>query len=247
MDWLVYVMFLASAVAGYSLGNISTAYLIGMAVARKDVRKYGSKSAGTTNVMRMLGTGLGIVTFLGDVLKGGIAALVGVVLAGEIGGVIAGVSAVVGHNWPVSLNFKGGKGIATTAGMLLVLFPIETSILFAVALVLIIVTRIVSIGSLLGVLMVTATVIVRNLTHLTHEIKALADNINLVSRMEGDLPARIAIYIGMGLVFILAYVSHRENIVRLLTGKERKLKFRKMPRLFRRSKADEHDTGAGKA
>lgn len=241
MDWLFYLMLAISAVAGYFLGNISTGYIISMAISRKDVRKYGSHSAGSTNMMRMYGAGVGAATFAGDVLKGAIAAFIGLILAGEVGGLAGGLAAVAGHNWPALLKFRGGKGIATTAGMLLVLFPKETAVLLAASIILIAITRIVSIGSLVGVLMITLAVIFHTANGVPNTITGLSNGVNLFS-LTRSLPGSIiqlAIYIGMGLLFVMAYVSHRENLKRLFTGTERRIKLRKTPKLQKPTNLDQ--------
>lgn len=233
MDWLFYLMIAVSAIAGYFLGNISPGYIISMAISRKDVRKYGSHSAGTTNMIRMYGAGIGAATFICDILKGAIAAFIGVVLAGAVGGMAAGLAAVAGHNWPAVLKFHGGKGIATTAGMLLVLFPKETAALLAATIILIAIVRIVSIGSLAGVFAITLAVVFHTAFGVNSTLGGLANSVNIIP-MPANLSGFVvplSIYIGMGLLFIMAFVSHRENIKRLLAGTEKRLKFRKTPKI----------------
>ncbi len=244
MDWLFYLMLAASAIAGYLLGNISSGYIISMAISRKDVRKYGSHSAGTTNMIRMYGTGIGAATFVCDVLKGAIAAFAGVVLAGATGGMLAGLAAVAGHNWPALLKFRGGKGIATTAGMLLVLFPKETAVLLVAAIAVIAITRIVSIGSLAGVCMITLAVVFHTAFNIPNTtLNGMSDAVTIVT-----VPASIAslfpvfIYAGMGLIFAMAFFSHRENLKRLFTGTERRLKFRRSASVLKESRTKQADT-----
>ena len=91
----------------YLIGNINTAYLIGKIFENKDIRNYGSGNAGATNALRVFGVKIAAITFLFDLLKAVIAVFLGKMILGETGMLLSGVSVVVGHNWPVLLNFKG--------------------------------------------------------------------------------------------------------------------------------------------
>ena len=104
------------AIIGYFLGNISSSYLVGKLMAKVDVREHGSGNLGATNVYRVLGFKAGAIVFLADTLKGLLATLIGLWIKGDVGGLIGGIAAVAGHNWPFLLEFKGGKGIATSFG-----------------------------------------------------------------------------------------------------------------------------------
>ncbi len=107
-------------IVGYLLGAIPTGYITGKWIAKIDLREFGSGSTGATNVLRYVGKGPALVVFLIDVLKGVIAVLLAKTLnAGELVEVIAGLSALAGHIWPIWLNWKGGKAVATGLGVLL--------------------------------------------------------------------------------------------------------------------------------
>ena len=106
------------AVIGYFMGCFSTGIILGD-MAKIDIRKYGSKSTGTTNVIRVMGFKMGLMTFIGDFIKAVIAVLLGMMIGGRDGGLIAGLFSVIGHNWPVFYGFKGGKGIACSTAVLL--------------------------------------------------------------------------------------------------------------------------------
>ncbi len=107
-------------VIGYLLGAIPTGYIAGRWIAKIDLREFGSGSTGATNVLRHVGKGPALLVFLIDVLKGVTAVLVARALnSGEILEVAAGLSALVGHIWPIWLNWKGGKAVATGLGVLL--------------------------------------------------------------------------------------------------------------------------------
>lgn len=110
-------------VAGYLLGNFSSGITSGKAFGSLDIRKYGSKSTGATNVLRTLGWLPSVLTLAGDALKGILAALLGKWLLGDLGSYAGGLAAIVGHNWPVFYGFRGGKGIATSFGVILVVEP----------------------------------------------------------------------------------------------------------------------------
>jgi acyl phosphate:glycerol-3-phosphate acyltransferase len=129
LDWII----AALVAAAYLLGAIPSAYLIAR-TRGVDIRKVGSGNVGATNVFRSVSKGLGIVTFVADVLKGFVPAFVFPRLAaalvhgtaadvGQLPAVLFAAAAVAGHNWPVYLRFKGGKGVATSAGALLGMAP----------------------------------------------------------------------------------------------------------------------------
>jgi len=148
------------AIAAYLLGSIPTGFLVARAKGI-DIRKVGSGNIGATNALRVLGKPAGILVLLVDALKGWVAVRVVAMLiveqfssADALGGnrvlaaILASVFAVLGHNYPCWLGFKGGKGIATSAGVLTALVPWALLIILSVWIVLFAVTRYVSIGSL---------------------------------------------------------------------------------------------------
>ena len=128
--------YLLTVVIGYLVGNLSPSYIIGKISENIDIRDYGSGNAGTTNTIRVLGAKAGVIVFLCDVMKGALATLIGLWLTGgdQLGAVLSGGMAVIGHNWPVLLRFKGGKGIASSFGLILVMFPKIGLILFLIGL-----------------------------------------------------------------------------------------------------------------
>ena len=108
-SWLLY---LACAALGYLLGNVQFAVIISRLKYKDDVRNHGSGNAGSTNMLRVFGLSSGLITFLGDLLKGILGVLIGRWIAGEVGGYICALFVVLGHDFPVFLRFKGGKGVA---------------------------------------------------------------------------------------------------------------------------------------
>lgn len=194
---MIILFYLASTVIGYILGCFSTAYVVGRVFGNLDIRKYGSGNAGTTNIMRILGTKAGIITFIGDALKGVLAVWIGQWIGHEIGGYICGIAAVIGHNWPIFLKFKGGKGIATSLGTILALQPVIALIMLIVAIGLIALTRYVSLASVGGALAFPI--------------------ISIVTKWDNKPLVVFSLLLGL-----MAIYKHKENIKRLIEGKENK-------------------------
>jgi acyl phosphate:glycerol-3-phosphate acyltransferase len=201
-------MLLASlvlVVVAYLLGSIPTGYLLVRLFRHEDIRSVGSGNIGATNVMRSGGKGLGAATFLLDVLKGAVAVLVAAWIAPQFAtGVpprnveaLAAVVAVLGHMFPVWLKFKGGKGVATGFGVFLVAAPMAALAAIGVFAVILLITRYVSLASILGAASfpVFAWVLVR-----------------------GDKPAPFVA--AQMIVALLIIIKHHQNIGRLLTGTE---------------------------
>jgi acyl phosphate:glycerol-3-phosphate acyltransferase len=140
---------LAACAAGYAIGSIPVGVLIGRLAGGLDVREHGSGSMGTTNVLRLAGPGAAALTFALDVGKGAAAVAVAKKLgAGRRAQVLAGIASVAGHSWPVFARFRGGKGVATGFGALLVVEPRVAPYPVAGGLTALAASRIMSVGSL---------------------------------------------------------------------------------------------------
>ncbi|WP_313340469.1 glycerol-3-phosphate 1-O-acyltransferase PlsY [Sedimentibacter sp.] len=187
------------AIISYLLGNISFAYILGKIFTKKDVRDFGSGSAGATNALRTFGKKIGIMVFFGDVLKGVIAVLIGKNIGGDTGAYLAGASVIIGHNWPVLLGFKGGKGVATTIGVVFMINIKLTLICFVLGVIIIIITRTVSMGSIFGMAMAPVVAIVF--------IK----------------PFDLAFFLFCLFIAGMSIYRHKDNIKRLIKGTERKI------------------------
>lgn len=148
-----------SVVIGYLLGSISFSYIFGKILKKVDIRRHGSGNAGATNTLRVLGVGPAIFVLLLDVFKGIVAVWLGLYLVGPgVAPALAGLAAILGHNWPVFLRFKGGKGVATTIGVLATLVFWPALYAGIIGFVTIILTRFVSLGSLfflIGTIVIT--------------------------------------------------------------------------------------------
>jgi len=191
--------------ASYLLGSIPNGLLIAR-LKGIDLRRMGSGNIGATNVYRCVGKGWGVTALILDALKGFVPAHVFPELLTDAPGwlgLACGVAAVAGHNWPVWLGFKGGKGVATSLGMLLGIAPAAAGIGLAVFAVVLALTRFVSLGSILA----AATVAGAGLWLYGADNRLLA----------GELAVMGALVIG----------KHRSNIRRLFTGTEPRLFGRK--------------------
>ena len=203
-----------SAVSGYLLGCIPFGVLIARFYGHMDIRKTGSGNSGTTNVLRTLGWTPSLLTLAGDCIKGVLGALIGRWLDGETGMLAGGLFAVLGHDFPVFMKFKGGKGIATSLGVTLVICPQVALPLTAFVIAIVAVTRIMSAGTL------AASLAYPIMTWLF-----LPEN--------ADPALRIGFAI---LLAALSFFCHRSNLRRLFKGEENKLDFHKINRLSRKHK-----------
>lgn len=183
-------------VIAYLIGNISTSFIIAKLMANVDIRSVGSGNAGSTNVLRTLGKKAAAITFLGDSLKGVAAVLIARFFGDhEYIQLFAGISVVIGHNWPAFLKFKGGKGIATTIGVVLAINYLVALICIAFGIIILIRSKYVSLASI-------SAITIFPIFLFFHSTEYFVFGLSLC---------------------ILAIYRHRENIERLLKGTERKI------------------------
>lgn len=199
-------------VIGYAFGLIETGYIYGK-FKHTDIREHGSGNAGTTNALRTFGAKGGAITFIGDFFKAVIALLVvGLIFANaaepvKLYQMYAALGVILGHDFPVYMGFKGGKGIASSAGALVVVSPIAAVIGLACFAIIVAVSRYVSLGSIVGTIVLTVVFFVTGyMGFLVEPGQAL-----------------IEMYVIMGVLAALALIKHRSNIVRLVKGCENKL------------------------
>lgn len=199
------------AIIAYLLGSISFSVIISKKMAGFDVREKGSGNAGSTNVLRTVGKKAAVLTLICDCLKGVLAILIAYIAGNIVKDIdksllvqLAGIFVVIGHTFPVFFKFKGGKGVATSLGVLLMVNWQIGLICLVFALVLMALTRFVSLGS------VAAAVLFPVLTVFIRTNYLVPGN-----------------YIILGII-LAAFVifNHRENVKRLLEGKENKLSFK---------------------
>ena len=204
------VLSIVFAIGAYLLGGFSTGMWVSSKYSVKDIRKHGSGSSGATNVLRVLGLKPGLTTFAGDFLKGLAAALLGRLLSGLMGidprqgASLLGICAVLGHVFPIQSGFRGGKGVATCGGVFLAVTPFIGIMSMAAAIVSIVLTHIISVGSLVGAALYF-----------------------IITSVSAILTNRIwLLFFALSSTAIVFY-AHRENIQRLRSGKESKVEFGK--------------------
>lgn len=204
------VMTFGAAISGYLLGSINTSIIVGK-VFGIDIRKHGSGNAGATNTLRTLGAKPAIFTFAGDALKGVIACLIGSFIFrlfinspenGELGLLVAGFSAILGHNWPLYFGFKGGKGVLTSFAVLLMMDWRLALILVGVFLVITSTTRFVSLGSVVAAALYPFLALIPAFGHVGHGWQFVV----------------AACLVGGLIIF-----RHTANIKRLINGTESKV------------------------
>lgn len=204
-------------IASYLLGSIPTALIIGKVFKGIDIREYGSKNMGTTNTFRVLGPKYSIMVFIGDALKASIIVLLfssGLLnyeanwMIIKIHPLIYGIVAVIGHAFPVFADFKGGKGVACCAGIAIVYCPLIFLIAISVFIIVLLISKYVSLSSILGV-----------------GTAFLCSWFPILRFKSGDLDWTFIILVFVIWIFII--ISHRKNIVKIFKGTESKINFKK--------------------
>ncbi len=212
------VAYILMAIIAYLIGSINFSIIISKRMAGFDVREKGSGNAGTTNMLRAVGKKAAAITLICDILKGVVSIIIAIVIGNiakdlnrELLLQIAGIAVVLGHTFPIFFQFKGGKGVATSLGVLLMSNWQIGLICLVFAVVLIILTRIVSLGSC------AAAVLFPVLTLFINDHYTI-----LTDGKDG----RIYLIYSIILAIIVLY-NHRSNIKRILDGTENKLSLSK--------------------
>lgn len=194
--------YILTLLISYFVGTISGSYIIGNLFLNKDIRKYGSGNAGTTNAMRVLGKKAGVLTFLIDFLKGALVTLIIRKIFGDEYVPLAILGAVIGHDFPFYMKFKGGKGVATTLGALALFnFPL-TLICYVVWVLGTVLTKMVSVGSIL--FFVSIIIVYSFMSNLA------MSNILIID-----------------IIALIGIIRHKDNIKRIIAGNENKIGGRK--------------------
>lgn len=197
-------MLILVGILGYLIGSANTSIIVGK-VYGIDVRQHGSGNAGATNTLRTLGKKAAIIVSLGDVAKGVVACIIGAFIAGDAMGIaglglmVAGVSAIIGHNWPIYFGFKGGKGIFTSLAVVLMMDWKIGLLLLGVFILVLLISRYVSLGSILA--------------------SALFPVVSLIPTFDKSIPFLIFATI----LAALAVYRHIPNIKRIAAGTESKM------------------------
>lgn len=196
---------------GYFTGSIPFGYIIAKFVAKEDIRKQGSGNIGGTNVSRILGFKWGLLTVLLDALKAIVPLLVlkNILLTDSIPDryviCAVGISIIIGHVFPVFLNFRGGKGVATFVGVIVALLPLETLVFLLCFVVLLSVTRYMSIASMVSVSIFPVIIIIFN----------------------GFNPGSLPYIVFSIFLMVMIIARHKANIIRLMNHEEPKFTFKK--------------------
>ncbi len=201
-DWILFCIFIPVC---YILGSLNFALIIS-AIKNKDIRALGSGNPGTMNMLRSLGTGWGVLTFLLDFAKGVTAGLIGMFVFRELrfaAPYVLGFSAMLGHVFPIFSKFKGGKGVATTLGVFAVVQPIAWAVAFVIMLIYLKLAKTGFIGSLIAVYLPAISAIISN---------------SIVKHPYWYIPV-----IFSAIWILVTTFAHRDNFRRLILGKEHSL------------------------
>lgn len=202
--WILGIV--VSIVVPYLLGSINFAIIISAKRYKEDIRSYGSKNAGMTNMMRTYGKRAAGLTFIGDALKAIVACAIGYLMLGYLGCFIAGLFCMVGHMFPIFYGFKGGKGVVTGAMAILMGDPITFAIILLIFIIIVAFTKYISLGSIMSVILYP--LILDRVYRIVHQ--------------------SVCPFIIFALLMtVLVVIKHIENIKRLLNGKENKFSFKK--------------------
>jgi len=186
-------------VAAYLVGNLNFAYILVKFLKNEDVRNYGSGNAGTTNVLRVMGKNVAIPVFLLDAFKGCLVVIIGrnVLSLNEVFLVLGGIAVVAGHNWPAFLQFRGGKGTATSLGVFLTYDWEVAVIAIMIGLIVLAIWKMVSLTSMVGMTMlpIFALLFSRTITEIIFAV----------------------------VLCLFSLFQHRKNIGRIIQGRESKL------------------------
>ena len=202
-----YIILFLGFVSAYIIGSIPTAYIFGKVLKGIDIREYGSGNAGATNVFRVIGKAPGAIVLIIDIIKGYISATylasgfmyLAPVTRPELYRILFGLSAIAGHNWTLFLKFKGGKGVAASAGVVIGLIPKIFWLGFLVWLITFFITGFVSLGSIIAII-----------------------SIPIFTLAFGE-PVEIVVF--MCLLCLIIVYKHKPNIRRLARGEEKRIQF----------------------
>ncbi len=210
--WLMFGMVLLCMISAYLIGSLNPSIIFSRLFYKEDIRSYGSGNAGTTNTLRTYGPKMAALIFFLDLFKAAVAVVIGALLLSKtVGGAISALFAVLGHTFPIYYKFKGGKGAASTAMIAILLSPVTGALILVIFALIVLLTRYISLGSIIGAM--------------------LLPFLNYIFYPQNGMITLAYLVIMMIIIFM-----HRENIKRLLEGKESKISFKKTDK----HKASEH-------
>ncbi len=230
MNWESVIRTLATAVIAYLLGSLSPAIIITKLKTGQDIRELGSGNAGFTNVLRSVGVAPAVITIICDYAKGILAVLIGWWIFSEMtitndvsrleyvkyGGYLAGVFVIIGHSFPIFYGFKGGKGVVTANALMIVVDIRVFLLIIATFLIVVLVTRLISLGSIAGAIMFPVYTCL--ITYFCDYLPLLGTPDEIRFRFV-LISTACAFVIGLMII-----IRHHENIKRLLAGEEKKIK-----------------------
>lgn len=186
-------------ILSYVIGSVPSGLILGKTFWNIDLRQHGSKNIGATNAWRTLGKLPGFIVFVADLLKGMIGVYLGMLIVGtSTAMIIGGIMAIIGHSLSLFLKFKGGKGVATGLGVLIMLMPSVSAVVFLIWLVIVLISKYVSLASIIAAVFVPVCAFAAGMSY--------------------D-------YVAFGIVAALFVIyRHKSNIVRLMNGTENKIK-----------------------
>ncbi len=232
MTAIGFVIIVLVSIVGYLLGSINLSIILSKLMGKGDIRDYGSKNAGTTNTLRVLGKGPALLVFIWDVLKGSLAVCIARWVVGWLGSpdategalfdynlvyslgiMITSIAVILGHNYPAFFGFKGGKGVATSLGVILAIECRIGLICLAVGVVGIAIFQFVSVGSLIAA--------------IEYPILICIIGGHFDRTLDSTIQIRIMYIVFSFILSLMIVYRHRANIERIKNGTENKLKFRK--------------------
>lgn len=199
------IFWVVCAVIAYLLGSLNSAIIVSRYKYKQDIRSFGSGNAGLTNMHRVYGKDGAVWTLVGDIAKQLAAVLIGSIMFARMGAYLAGAFCMIGHIFPVYYRFKGGKGVLTAATMILLIDPMIFAVLFVIFALVLLITRYVSLSSIIAALVYPAS-------------------IRIAYGMEHAFELFFALFVG-----VLVIYMHRSNLYRIFNNQESKFSFRKKP------------------
>ena len=209
------------AIIGYLLGSLNSAIIVSKWKFKQDIRSFGSGNAGLTNMHRVYGKEGALWTLFGDIAKQLVSVLIGSVILGRYGAYLAGAFCMIGHIFPVYYRFKGGKGVLTAATMILLIDPMVFAVLFVIFALTLLITRYVSLSSIIAALIYPAALKIAN----GNEIQVFE--------------LFFALFVGLLVIYM-----HRSNIFRIFNNQESKFSFRKKPEAKEIMDMEDHENDA---